>query len=86
MKELWVCNTCNRMLKNVDFLKAMSPFCADDELWGCPYCKQCDEGFKMVCDVDGCHNIASCGWPSSQGYRHTCHKHLQPLDPPRPPA
>lgn len=28
-----------------------------------------------ICDEPGCFDSASCGWPSEQGYRRTCHKH-----------
>lgn len=33
-----------------------------------------------LCDVDGCYGYASCGWPSANGYRHTCGKHMRELD------
>jgi hypothetical protein len=33
-----------------------------------------------LCDVDGCYGYASCGWPSADGYRHTCGVHMKELD------
>jgi hypothetical protein len=28
-----------------------------------------------TCDVPGCGKPVSCGWPSVNGYRRTCHAH-----------
>ena len=30
-----------------------------------------------MCDVPLCYKDASCGWPSDDGYRHTCHAHMK---------
>lgn len=30
-----------------------------------------------LCDVDECYKSASCGWPSDNGYRHTCGEHME---------
>ena len=29
-----------------------------------------------ICDEPGCYKSAGCGWPSPDGYRHTCHDHV----------
>jgi len=31
--------------------------------------------FALICDEPGCFNHVSCGWPSDDGYRHTCGQH-----------
>jgi hypothetical protein len=31
----------------------------------------------LVCDEPGCDRDASGGWPSPNGYRHTCHEHRE---------
>ena len=33
-----------------------------------------------ICDEDGCYRSASCGWPSEDGYRHTCFEHMEKKD------
>ncbi len=33
------------------------------------------EAIANTCDVPGCGKPASCGWPSENGYRRTCHWH-----------
>lgn len=33
--------------------------------------------FFNICDEDGCYSEASCGWPSENGYRHTCFEHMK---------
>lgn len=29
-----------------------------------------------ICDEPGCYKSAGCGWPSPDGYRHTCGQHM----------
>ena len=31
--------------------------------------------FARVCDEPRCFSHATCGWPSEDGYRHTCYEH-----------
>lgn len=33
------------------------------------------ERIANTCDVPGCGKPVSCGWPSVNGYRRTCHAH-----------
>ena len=74
------CNQCLLVLDARQVLTAPSPFDADDELEGCPDCKQCRFGFTRLCDEPaGCDRDATCGWPDGHGwYRHTCGRHVEP--------
>ena len=36
--------------------------------------------FLGMCDEPDCWNSASAGWPSENGYRHTCHEHWKKDD------
>ena len=33
--------------------------------------------FYGLCDEPDCYKEASCGWPSEDGYRHTCWEHMK---------
>lgn len=33
-----------------------------------------------LCDEPGCYDYISCGWPSDDGYRSTCSKHMKKLE------
>ena len=78
----WRCVACGTVTFEPALLTAPSPFDADDTLTGCPKCKQCDEGFDLLCDEPGCANHAGCGWPTGNdqdawgGYRNTCGRHM----------
>lgn len=69
------CNSCWSIMDQASLLRAANPFNPDDEIVGCPNCKQCDEGFTCICDEEGCDKPITCGWPSELGYRRTCYKH-----------
>lgn len=79
----WKCKLCSGVTLEPDLLTAPSPFCDTYQLTGCPGCKQCDEGFELLCDEPGCNRDASCGWPTGNeadawgGYRQTCYKHRE---------
>jgi len=80
-KNRWRCRNCDEVTLEPDLLTAPSPFDADYTLIACPVCKQCDDGFELLCDENGCNSVVSCGWPTSDnsdqwgGYRNTCHRH-----------
>lgn len=76
----WRCVHCSAVTPDSGLLVATSPFDPDDTLTGCPKCKQCNEGFDEMCDEPGCGDAASCGWPSSGGYRRTCYAHMKKED------
>ena len=33
-----------------------------------------------MCDEPGCYKEANCGWPTKDGYRHTCFEHMKKDD------
>lgn len=71
----WRCKECREVIPASKLLQAPSPFDDDDLLVGCPHCKQCNDGFALVCDEPGCQSDATCGFPTKAGYRNTCSKH-----------
>lgn len=83
-KRRWKCNACGTVTLEPELLTAPSPFDDTDLLTACPNCKQCDEGFELLCDESGCDAVAGCGWPTRNnadewgGYRNTCGKHMVP--------
>lgn len=72
--KLWRCNFCHKIWPDAELLVAPNPFYPEDTLSGCPGCKSCDD-FQIVCDEPGCKLEGGCGWPSPEGYRHTCYEH-----------
>ena len=73
----WRCKSCDQITIHDGLLTGPSPFDKDDLLVGCPNCKQCAEGFSLVCDEPECGMDASCGYPTDGGYRQTCYTHWQ---------
>lgn len=57
-----------------ELLQAPHPFMHGEEIYGCPACKDVDE-FRTACDEPGCWAQDTCGTPTSDGYRRTCHWH-----------
>jgi len=53
--ERCLCNGCGRVLLISDLLRAASPFKPDEQVLGCPRCRQHMEGFKRLCNVPMCH-------------------------------
>ena len=72
----WRCESCGAAIHDSLFERAPSPFNPEDELIGCPECKGVN-GFTILCDEGDCQAEASCGWPSRQGFRHTCFEHSE---------
>lgn len=79
----WRCSDCNWIGVEAEMLRGPHPFSPGQQIDGCPECREIDS-FEMLCDVTGCKEIAGCGWPSAEGYRHTCHKHAVQLDAANP--
>jgi len=73
----WGCNSCDWLGLETELLRAPSPFEPETEVLGCPKCKAIDD-FFAVCDEPGCTKEAGCGFPTANGYRHTCGKHWVP--------
>lgn len=68
------CEDCDWRGTQREMLKAPNPFDPEYEVVGCPRCKSIAT-LHYVCDAQDCWQLASCGWPSPQGYRNTCGKH-----------
>lgn len=64
-----------------EILRAKHPFDADDEILGCPSCKDVN-CILNACDEDGCWERVTCGTPTKTGYRNTCGKHKPPPEEP----
>lgn len=79
----WKCKNCGVVTLEPALLTAPSPFCDTFELTGCPGCKDCSEGFGLLCDEPGCNQEAGAGWPTGNdddawgGYRQTCYRHTR---------
>ena len=70
------CRYCDWLGADSELLKAPSPFDGEDILRACPECKQCANGFDLICSIPGCEGIGGCGFPTrAHGYIWTCHKH-----------
>lgn len=79
----WRCKSCHAVTLEPALLTAPSPFCDTYELTGCPECKDCSEGFTLLCDEPQCIAEATGGFPTGNdadawgGYRQTCWRHRQ---------
>lgn len=72
-KDKIKCEECGWVGKSSKSLKAFSPF-DGSEITACPECKFI-QVFCAVCDEPGCKKLVSCGTPTKDGYRSTCHEH-----------
>ena len=79
MSRRWRCDDCGWIGPPQAIRSATHPFRDNDTVAGCPKCGALDDNLKELCDVPDCMRIASCGWPSAQGYRRTCHLHAEGL-------
>lgn len=74
----WRCDDCQNVWRTGEILtvKVPHPKPGHDviEIQQCPECGSCDN-FWLLCDVEGCERLVTCGWPSPDGYRRTCHQH-----------
>lgn len=81
-KNRWRCGACCAVNLEPDLPTDPSPFDPTDTLTACPNCKQCDEGFELLCDEPECNAVAGCGWSTGNdqdewgGYRNTCSRHM----------
>lgn len=75
---LFQCDHCGHVMREADVLSVAVPRPkggAPAIVQQCPECGEC-ESFTNVCDEPGCKSEATCGWPTAQGYRRTCGKHM----------
>ena len=75
----WLCKNCDWTCGEAELLRAISPFCPADTIFGCPKCEMVD-GLVNACDEPGCCQEATCGFPAPGGYRRTCGKHMLERD------
>lgn len=76
---LFRCNDCDHVMLETAIVRASVPHPKDPAtliyLNQCPECGEC-QNFTNVCDEPGCAEEATCGWPTLDGYRRTCGKHM----------
>ena len=70
------CRECDRIFSESEILVAVNPFDCDQAINGCPMCKSVD-CFELICDEPNCTRTAGCGFPTDNGYRHTCYEHSE---------
>lgn len=70
------CMQCEHVCEESEVLIAQNPFDITDMVSGCPQCKSVDS-LVTACDAEGCTRVATSGWPSPKGYRHTCGEHYE---------
>lgn len=76
----WYCDECEKV---VDVVGVHVVVETDDRQrceWhltdACSECLGMNNTLKMLCDVEGCGEIVSCGWQQTDGrYRTTCGDH-----------
>lgn len=57
-----------------EVLVAENPFEKGESITACPNCREI-ESIVAACDEPDCWSGASCGTPTDNGYRWTCHAH-----------
>lgn len=70
-----VCKECGWKGTTEEVLEGKHPFLDGYKVYGCPQCKEV-EPFRCACDKEGCWNEDTCGTPTRNGYRRTCHVHV----------
>lgn len=73
----WRCTECGQSHEETALLTAPNPFDASDIISACPNCKNVGS-FRLVCQVWGCEEEATCGRPRFRGFRyaHLCGTHF----------
>ena len=69
----WLCRQCN--WTGTELLHAPNPFMLEEEIFGCPSCKDVTDIFG-ACDADGCARESTTGVPTDDGYKRFCSKHF----------
>ncbi len=70
-----VCRNCGWRGLSTEQLFAENPFDSTDTIVGCPKCR-CVNTTRNACDERGCWDEDTCGTPTGEGYRRTCHVHM----------
>ena len=72
----YICETrrCGWRGQEGQILKGPNPFDAEETVYGCPDCK-CVGTLIGACEIEGCWQESTCGFPTPEGYLRTCGKH-----------
>ena len=72
----WKCEECDTITDEDKILIADSPFDPANIITGCPVCRSVNS-LQAACDEYGCKKLATCGFPTAEGYRVTCGEHMR---------
>lgn len=61
-REKFRCCECNRVFAREYLLRGKHPFVEGREIRGCPTCRQCESGFRMICAERDCKADAVYNW------------------------
>lgn len=75
-EKQYMCGGCGHVISDSKTLTAINPFCARQEVHGCPDCF-CVNDLTLVCDEPKCYELATGGYPTDGGYRRTCGAHMK---------
>jgi len=70
-----ICKECGWHGMENQTLIAQNPFAPEEAIYGCPNCKSIDS-MDGVCQSRKYWQIATCGTPTKNGYKHLCRKHF----------
>ena len=72
--QKWVCQECLEVTDSPLF--ANNPFDPSSTVTGCPVCRSANT-LTQACQVSGCKNQASGGYPNHYGFKYifACHEH-----------
>jgi hypothetical protein len=75
--QKWSCNECGSIVMDRDLVSIAVTHPKTKEPVPVSQCPECGDVncFKLISDEPGCGREATSGWPSPQGYRHTCYNH-----------
>jgi hypothetical protein len=70
----YICTNCLSIMSKDAILRATNPFLSNDEIQGCPICKDVNT-LSVKCEAIDCKQLGTMGTPTKEGYRWTCYKH-----------
>jgi hypothetical protein len=71
---LWRCQECGWRGDEEEIISFADPVLEGNSWNICPECRAAEQ-FDNMCDEPECRKVATCGWPSPEGYRRTCFEH-----------
>lgn len=69
------CTDCHKVTESP--VIGPHPFVEGETIIGCPDCREVESTLRRVCTFLHCEEIATCGFPTKDGYRHTCGTHYR---------